>query len=99
MAQFQGGLTFAAADSLIWTQYPDSDEWVAYDPASGDIHLLTSSAHELLQFAAAAPATAESLTMQLAVAMQRDLDEEFIAATHDVIQSMDRAGLLRPVAR
>jgi len=38
---------WSAAPGLVWTQFDDSDEWVVFNPFSGDIHLLTPAAYEL----------------------------------------------------
>ena len=37
-----------AADP-VWTHYPDSKDWVVFHPQSGDVCLVTSSAHLLWQ--------------------------------------------------
>ena len=44
------GLTehgWGPAADLVWTHYDDSEDWVVFHPQSGDVYLVTSSAHIL----------------------------------------------------
>ena len=88
--------SWATARDLLYTRYDDGDDWVVYNPASADIHLLTDSAHRLLQLAAE-PVSAEALIQRLALDIGIEADAEFDAATRSAITSMDHAGLLRPI--
>ena len=91
-------IRWQASPHLVWTQYDDSDEWVVYNPASADIHLVTASARELWSLTAASPSSAEELTDALAGRLKRPVDDELIAATDDALSFMDKAGLVRPVS-
>lgn len=87
------------ADHLIWTHYDDGDEWVVYDPASGDVHLLTASARNLwILVADRQPYSIEDLVAIVATQLRQPPDEELMAVTQDTLSSMDRAGLIRPIA-
>lgn len=89
---------WSAAPDLIWTNYPDSDEWVVYNPASADLHLLTASARSLWTLVADGRDTLDALAAALAASLGRPLDAEVADATRDAIASMDRAGLVRPAS-
>ena len=88
-----------SARDLLWTRYDDSDDWVVFNPRSGDVHLLTASAHLLWQLMEqVAPLSTDHLVTALASALTRSVDEEFAAAVRDAIDFMDRAGLIAPTA-
>ena len=88
------------APDLIWTTFEDSSDWVVFNPASGDIHLLTASARELLQILEqTASADAGALASQLAAGLNVEADAEFVAVTEETLTFLDRAGLIRPVAQ
>jgi PqqD family protein of HPr-rel-A system len=88
----------AAAD-LVWTRYDDSEEWVVFQPQSGDVYLLTSSAHALWTLVAdGPPPTLNEIVSALAGALQRSADEELSTATRETLAFMDRAGLVRPIS-
>jgi len=85
---------------LIWTRFEDSDEYVVFHPESGDIHLLTSSAHRLWHLVAdQKTATLEELVAQLAADLRRPPDAQLASAAHDTLHFMDHAGLIRPLSR
>lgn len=89
---------YTAAD-LVWTHYPDSEDWVVFHPQSGDVSLVTSSAHILWQLIADSQAqTLTQLISALAVALGRAPDEELAAVTRDTLAFMDRGGLVRPIS-
>jgi PqqD family protein of HPr-rel-A system len=87
------------ADHLIWTHYDDGDEWVVYDPASGDVHLLTGSARNLwILITDGQPHSIEDLVATVAAQLRQPPDEQLMAVTQETLSSMDRAGLVRPIA-
>ena len=86
-----------AAD-LIWTKFEDSSEWVVFNPASGDIHLLTAAAHRLWALLGDGELSdAESLAAALASERGAPVDDELIDVTRDTLTFFDGAGLIRPV--
>jgi PqqD family protein of HPr-rel-A system len=88
-----------AAD-LVWTHYNDSEDWVVFHPQSGDVHLVTSSAHILWKLIADGPARAlTQLVSALAAALERAPDDELTTVTRETLEFMDRAGLVRPISR
>ena len=86
-----------AADGLVWTKYDDSAEWIVFNPASGDIHLLSDSAHRLWLLTGDRPFTTEELVASLLSESGALRTDEFLAAARESIESMDRAGLVRLV--
>lgn len=85
-----------ASNDLIWTHYDDGDEWVVYDPASGDVHLLTSSAHVLWSLISKSPRSTADLAGALACELARSPDEQLKSMIQETVSAMDRAGLIRP---
>jgi PqqD family protein of HPr-rel-A system len=87
------------ATDLVWTHYHDSDDWVVFHPQSGDVCLVTSSAHILWRLIAdGQPPTLNQLVSALAAALERAPDDELAAVTRDTLAFMDRAGLVRPIS-
>jgi PqqD family protein of HPr-rel-A system len=93
-----GGQRWTAPAHLVWTHYDDSEEWVVYDPASGDVHLLTASARLLWTFVAdERPHDIEDLVAALAEGAGRSPDADLTAFTREALASLDRVGLIRPI--
>jgi PqqD family protein of HPr-rel-A system len=97
------GLTehgWGPAADLVWTHYHDSEDWVVFHPQSGDVYLVTSSAHILWKLIADRQApTLTQLISALAAALERAPDDKLAAVTRDTLAFMDRAGLVRPISR
>jgi PqqD family protein of HPr-rel-A system len=91
--------SWTAASDLIWTRYSDSADWVVYNPASGDIHLLTDAAHRLWELIHNGVTTADALSAALASELADVAGAELQTATHEALTSMDRVGLIRPLQR
>jgi PqqD family protein of HPr-rel-A system len=88
-----------ATGDLVWTHYDDSKDWVVFHRQSGDVHLLTASAHLLWNLILDERAcTLPELVAALAVALGRPPDDELTAATRETLAFMDRAGLVRPIS-
>ena len=88
-----------SAPDLLWTHYDDSDDWIVFNPRSGDVHLLTASAHLLWQLVEQDPRLpTDHLIAALASTLDRSIDEEFATAVREAIDFMDRVGLIAPVA-
>lgn len=99
MTKAHGGARWRAANGLIWTRYDDSEDWVVYNPASGDLHLLTDSAQRLWTLARDGPSrSVGELASALAVEMACLPDNELSEATQAMVAFMDRAGLINPVS-
>ena len=98
MAQRTDARRWRAASGLIWTTFDDSNDWVVYDPASDDVHLLTASAYLLWTLVSDEQAhTVESLADSLAAASGLPPDENMRATIVKTLISMDDAGLVRPM--
>jgi PqqD family protein of HPr-rel-A system len=90
---------WCSAPNLVWTHYDDSEDWVVFHPQSGDVCLMTSSAHTLWKLIADGQSlTLNQLISALAAALERAPDEELTAVTRDTLAYMDRAGLVRPIS-
>jgi PqqD family protein of HPr-rel-A system len=88
---------WSASPGLVWTHFDDSDEWVVFNPFSGDIHLLSASAHALWQLTTSGPPRSSAeLIDTLAADLEHLADEEFAAAARETLAFMDRAGLVTP---
>jgi len=89
---------WSPAADLVWTHYDDSDDWVVFHPQSGDVHLVTSSAHTLWTLVSnERTCRLPDLVASLAAALGRPADAELTAATTETLALMDRAGLVRPI--
>jgi PqqD family protein of HPr-rel-A system len=90
-------LRWSATPGLVWTQFDDSDEWVVFNPFSGDIHLLTPAAYELWRLTTASPPRSSAeLVNTLAAHAGIDGGADFIASARETLAFMDRAGLVVP---
>ncbi len=88
-----------AAPDLVWTHYDDSDDWVVFNPRSGDVHLFTAPAHLLWQLVDRGVASPEPLIAALASQTGRAADEPLTTAVRETLAFMDRAGLIAPVVQ
>jgi PqqD family protein of HPr-rel-A system len=90
---------WCAAGNLVWTHYDDADDWAVFHPQSGDVYLVTASAHLLWQLISDGRAcTLRELVVALAADSGRRPDEELTAATREALAFMDGAGLVRPIS-
>jgi PqqD family protein of HPr-rel-A system len=86
-----------APHDLVWTRYPDSEDWAVFNPQSGDVHLVTASAYFLWQtIATSNEITTGKLLAALADHVQMPLEADLITAADQTLQFMDRAGLITP---
>jgi PqqD family protein of HPr-rel-A system len=91
-------LRWSATPGLVWTQFDDSDDWVVFNPFSGDIHLFSASAYALWQLTTSFPPRSSThLIETLAADAGFSADGEFIASARETLQFMDRAGLIAPI--
>jgi PqqD family protein of HPr-rel-A system len=82
----------------VWTQFDDSREWVVYNHASADIHLLTATARELWALASDGQLhSIEELASALALHHGGAAPGEVLDATRGTLTFMDEAGLLLPL--
>lgn len=88
------------ASDLVWSHFDDSDDWVVFHPQSGDVHLVSSSAHTLWTLISNGRAcTLPDLVAALAAALGRSPDDDLTAATRETLAFMDRAGLVQPISQ
>ena len=83
---------------LLWRAWPGEMEVVAFSPRAGSLHLLTSSAHALLQELSRRPLTTADITECIAseTAVASDVVEE---ALPDLLQVLRDAELIQPVGQ
>lgn len=89
---------WSATPGLVWTQFDDSDDWVVFNPFSGDIHLLSPSAYALWQLTTSLPPRSSSdLIEALASDVGYSADGDFLTSARETLTFMDRAGLIAPL--
>ena len=89
---------WSATPGLVWTQFDDSDDWVVFNPLSGDIHLLSASAYALWPLSTSSPPRSSSeLIEALAVDAGYTADGAFLSSARETLRFMDRAGLIAPI--
>jgi PqqD family protein of HPr-rel-A system len=96
----RGALAFrwSATTGLVWTQFDDSDDWVVFNPFSGDIHLLSASAYALWKLTTSSPPRSSAdLIQALAADAGYTADGDFLSSAHDTLAFMDRVGLIAPI--
>lgn len=82
-----------AAD-LRWRCW--DQQWVVYNIASGNTHLLTVIAAEILRVLEQKPATALYLSRKLAAAVSLKPDEAIIEHVRNLLANLDDMGLVEP---
>jgi PqqD family protein of HPr-rel-A system len=88
---------WTATAGLTWTRYDDSDDWVVFNPASADVHLLTASAQKLWTVVSdGQPHATEDVAAAIADLVGDVSSEELQRATADMLAFMDAVGLIRP---
>jgi PqqD family protein of HPr-rel-A system len=80
--------------TLTWRQWEDADEWVVFHAGSGGLHLLNDSAARVLQVIEGQPHTLEALRARAVPGLAADP-----ATLHDLLESLDRLGLIEPEGR
>ena len=88
---------WSATAGLVWTQFDDSNDWVVFNPFSGDIHLLSASAYRLWKLTASSPPRSSAeLIETLAADTGHAADGDFLSSARETLAFMDRAGLIAP---
>ena len=79
---------------MVWTQFEDSSDWVAFNPWSSHVHLINAPAHRLWQLVAdGKPRTLQALALAL-MPEGESLTEAALEFTNDTLTFMDQEGLL-----
>jgi len=82
------------APPLRWVQFDDSADWVVFNPASAEVHLINDAAHRLWMLASDGfPRGLDELAGMLAGG---HASEEARQLTHQTMAFMDEMGLLQP---
>ena len=88
---------WSPSPGLVWTHFDDSDEWVVFNPFSGDIHLLSAPAYALWRLTSSEPSRSSAeLIDALAADIEQAHRHEFVVAARETLAFMDRAGLVVP---
>jgi PqqD family protein of HPr-rel-A system len=89
---------WVAASGLVWTQFDDSDDWVVFNPLSGDIHLLSAPAYALWRLATSTPPLSFTDVIDALIAESPQMaDARFVESARGTLAFMDSAGLVVPV--
>lgn len=79
---------------LSWRQW-DGD-YVVFNPASGDTHVLDIATGEVLMRLAAGPASIEEIADRLAAFLDVDKDSGLAEAATEMVRKLDELGLIEP---
>lgn len=82
---------------LVLKCFEGEDQAVAYDPASGDTHLLTAVAVEVCRYLGGGPLAAEELVERLCADFPDDDPEMISTAVDAAMLQLDSAELVRTV--
>lgn len=90
---------WSATPGLVWSRFDDSDDdWIVFNPFSGDIHLLSASAYALWKLTTSSPPrSSPELIDALAVDSGYTADGDFLSSAQETLAFMDRAGLIAPI--
>jgi PqqD family protein of HPr-rel-A system len=89
---------WSATAGLVWTQFDDSNDWVVFNPFSGDIHLLSASAYGLWKLTTSSPPRSSAdLIDALAADTGHTAAGDFLSSAQETLAFMDRAGLIAPI--
>ncbi len=83
------------APDLIWTHFDDADDWVVFNPASADVHLINQSAYALWSLLSINPGSSLDQLLSSLAEDETPLDEPSRRAFGAAFESMDRAGLVQ----
>jgi PqqD family protein of HPr-rel-A system len=83
------------AFELLWRSW--GDEVIVYHTGSGDTHLLSPAAAEVLRTLQRTPTNAKELTAQVAASLKTPPDEEFELHIEDVLATLNRLGIIERV--
>lgn len=82
---------------LVLKSFEDEDQAVAYDPASGDTHLLTVVAAEVCRYLGEGPLDVADLVARLCADFPDDDPEMIRTAVDSALLQLDSAELVRTV--
>lgn len=83
-------------NTLIWKRW-DEGEYVIFNPASGDTHLLNSVSADVLTCLGQAPADAEALARRVASGLGIEADDAFMLAIEGLLAELDELGLVEAI--
>jgi hypothetical protein len=90
------GLSSWKAASLVWTQFEDSPDWVAFNPLSGEVHLINEAARRLWILASDGQARSIDTLATAIAAPGVTVADEALELTLRTLTFMDDTGLLYP---
>lgn len=86
----------ASPDALRWRIW--NDEAVVYCERSGDTHLISAAAADILQSLQQAPASAADLAVHLALQERQTPDDALVDDVATILASLQELALIAPVA-
>jgi len=88
--------TIRQGGQLEWRSWGD-DEYLVFDAASGDTHLVNLVTAELLRLLEASALDEQELCVMLAESIQVEDDARLRSSIADLLGYLDRVGLVEPV--
>jgi PqqD family protein of HPr-rel-A system len=79
---------------LVWMSW--DNQFVAFNLASGDTHLLTPVAARVLKMLEQQPLDLDGLSQQLASTARITPDEQLLQQTNTLLDNLDQLGLIEP---
>jgi len=92
-----GQTTWKVIDACEFRWRIWDNQFVVYNPASGDTHLLNQVAGEALRCLQEAPADAAELTRRVAVRTDIQVDAQLLAKINDFLDELAELGLIELV--
>jgi PqqD family protein of HPr-rel-A system len=81
---------------LLWRRW--DQEFVVFDPRSGDIHLLDSLAAEILRRLDESSATVAELSRELDVSLGHEAELDLAQYVAKLVGELDELGLIEPAS-
>ena len=81
--------------SLIWKSW--AEEYLVFNNASGNTHLLTPIAARALRLLENAPLTVDEIAKKIAAEADVDVDDELVDQVATLVANLDDLGLIEPV--
>jgi len=85
--------TACSGPALLWRSW-DDEQWIVYQVASGDTHLLNHVAAQALRSLQEHPATVSQLAERVAAALGAVADEAFTRELERLVAEFDELGLI-----
>jgi PqqD family protein of HPr-rel-A system len=82
---------------LLWRQW--EGETVVFNVSSGNTHLMSTTAVEVLRLIKKDALTAEEISRRLMTSAGDSCDEEVVTNVENLLRNLDHLGLIEPVSQ